>query len=1575
MNPILIDNVTRDDITYKFMPDGNIQIKVPRMRAFVYDGPKHRNLQELYPDLFPDVLGLYQQRKRRRIYQGLASNLNPRNFGFKSRKSLQEFLEEHDLESKEALLTYIATLDDFDITAAYTLTDWKELGFTTLAEAREWQALVRKYMPSVLKVKARLYDRAFAFICTDQLRFQQPIRLNTSFRGAFMSYILPHVGLAADHLKYLDSIASTLVDTIKGFQGADMKACSVSFGLKAYFVAPGLYEGEEVQSLLTLKDENGLRAWIAEELLNDERKAIDVWSKVTRLHQVYGTQASEVVDSMMREMSKEIEKSNHVGSGLIMLCIDSGYLNLYEKDPLTAGSWIPTPDWIASRKAVINPRNINSDDCALYAVFYAKHHEELKPDSLKKISSEVTEGVNHYRKLPAYTRIQFPLPLDRRMLNHMEDLFDVNIYLWCAINGSQSFVPFDPSPRIEGHRVDVLILRITDDLGSHYVWVKNPSALVRRNASSDNQFFPCYKCCAPCSSKESLKEHMRLCVNLEGGLEKMPPTCSPQKPDECDEDYQERVAAAGRPELAFNAHHSLIQCPAYMDLDFEASNESCTGQGGGKTTNLTKQVPNSAKLLVYQNHPKKLGEVCNECTTERSCPQHSKVLHTETFEGSDCVRQLIEAIKHWSRIIYEKFYTKIVPIKWTKESRKAFDTATDCCICHGKLMKDTKWQGDGDEDEEDMDFEASMEAVSEVRLKKVAHHCHYTGHVYGAAHNSCNLKVKVKRKIPVFAHYNMNYDGHFILDALRPSDYDQLRVLPMNNEKYKAFTMLMKDTSRIVAVDKSVFKYKLGRGEGDVYAPVGTPIEGRVYEDHDRPGFVKFHNKDLFYAIVRSIQAAQGNRRAEYCIDFKDSYLFLQTGLDAACKSMADKDFEVTSMYVDTLLSKHHLTNDRLRRFIDTYAVTNDSHRDDPARVSTMLLICQIMGWAKDLKKKQGKFSKSDPEYIELQREIEEVEAREYTDFVHHPPTARRFTFLLCRQKGVYPYEWFDSLSKMEYPGLPPKEAFFSRLHDQVEDVSQLKDGKTLQKRWEFANLVWHWYGFQTFRDYHMHYLDLDVYLLTDAMNNFRRYFIDSFEIDPIHFTTLPGAAWQACLRHTKCKMELFGPGEVEMYHFCEAGIRGGLSTVGTLRYARANNPNLPDHYYPKLRQSYINYVDCNGLYGFIMKCRKLPYRGYQWVDLDKDMLMGIDVDGDVGYFVEVDVHLPLDKHEWQADFPCLPESIAIKRKDLSPFQQNLTKRDGDKKLMATLRPKEHYIVHLKTLQEAIRQGWIVDKVHRALEFEQRAWMEPYITFNTLKRLAAKEVDDSYGSDFYKLMSNIVFGKTMEDIRKHENVTVIRTDCDYKTAKRYLNDPHFGGFIPINSEIMAVKRSRRTITLNKPVMVGMAILDLSKQHMQDFWYNTLKKDFGSDIKLIYTDTDSFIFQVFTSIDFDAYMRNNPRFHDSTPGLFSNETDSPIVEAAAIRSKMYSLMLADKSQKSTAKGVNKTVRKTLMHDAYVDCILQSKSSDVVQFQLRSKGHTVKMMRQKKLGLSPFNDKSYLIDSIRQLPHGHKDIPRP
>ena len=366
--------------------------------------------------------------------------------------------------------------------------------------------------------------------------------------------------------------------------------------------------------------------------------------------------------------------------------------------------------------------------------------------------------------------------------------------------------------------------------------------------------------------------------------------------------------------------------------------------------------------------------------------------------------------------------------------------------------------------------------------------------------------------------------------------------------------------------------------------------------------------------------------------------------------------------------------------------------------------------------------------------------------------------FDLMIRKGVYPYDYMDSFDKFNEK-LPSKEEFYSLLND--EHISD--------KDYEHAQNVWNTFYLNNMGDFHDLYLRSDVLLLTDVFENFRKIRLEYYKLDPCHYFTSPGLSWDAMLKMTNIKLELMT--DIDMFQFIEKGLRGGISYIAN-RYGEANNKYMKT-YDNKNTSKYIMYLDANNLYGWAMS-QYLPTGGFRWMtqkQIDKANLAKYEVDSKKGLILEVDLDYPEKLHDLHNDYPLASEKLKVTQDMLSPYCKKIADKYGIsiglvQKLIPTLSKKENYVLHYRNLQLYLDLGLKITKVHRVLEFNQTPWLKQYIDFNTEKRKNAK---NAFEKDFFKLMNNSVFGKTMENIRKRVDVRLVTDDKKFIKTKQQAN--------------------------------------------------------------------------------------------------------------------------------------------------------------------------------------------------------------
>ena len=385
----------------------------------------------------------------------------------------------------------------------------------------------------------------------------------------------------------------------------------------------------------------------------------------------------------------------------------------------------------------------------------------------------------------------------------------------------------------------------------------------------------------------------------------------------------------------------------------------------------------------------------------------------------------------------------------------------------------------------------------------------------------------------------------------------------------------------------------------------------------------------------------------------------------------------------------------------------------------------------------------------------------------------------------------------------------------------------------------------------------------------------------------------------------------------------------------------------------YMQYLDANNLYGWEMS-QPLPTGEFKWIKCDdgnpKDLVERFAAEKDYGYLLEVDVSYPKELHDLHNDLPFMCTKMKI---------------NGVEKLIPNLY-KRKYIIHIRALKQALDHGLVLERIHRCIRFKQSPWMKEYIDFNTRLRTAAK---NDFEKDFYKLMNNSVFGKTMENIRRHQDIRLVKNKKNYLKA---VMRPNFKSGTLLGPDLMGCEMGKVKVVMNKPVYLGQAILDLSKIIMYEFYYDYMLPKYGNNIKLCYMDTDSLVYDIETE-DFykdiaeDVEARFDTSGYCDRPlpvgknkkviGLMKDELGGEVMkEFVSLRPKMYSYRVGN-SEPKKCKGIKKcVVKKTITFEDYKKCLFEGRNVYKSQLQFRSNKHEVKTLEVSKLALNSQDDKS-------------------
>lgn len=453
--------------------------------------------------------------------------------------------------------------------------------------------------------------------------------------------------------------------------------------------------------------------------------------------------------------------------------------------------------------------------------------------------------------------------------------------------------------------------------------------------------------------------------------------------------------------------------------------------------------------------------------------------------------------------------------------------------------------------------------------------------------------------------------------------------------------------------------------------------------------------------------------------------------------------------------------------------------------------------------------------------------------------------------------------------------------------------------------------------------------------------------------------------------------------------LSGGTTVVGTPRLARANNTQMPEGCYdPGNPTSFIYFLDFNSLYPSVMSEFLLPTYGFRWLsdfEIDRLEIMTIPADSDTGYILVCDIEYPDHLHDLHDAFPMCPENILVGEEDVSQYTKELAAeckvnlRPG-KKLCLTLRTKNNYAVHYRTLQCYIRHGLVLKNIHRVICFRQSLWLRDFMTYTTEKR---RNATNEFDSLLYKSVACNVFGKTIENVKQRINVRIVTSP---ETLRRLVSKPSFQAVRVFDNNLAAVQLFRNSVKLNKPIAVGYSVLELSKLKMYEFWYDVLLTEFKDyTVSLLMSDTDSFLVHIEgesvnqNSIEQILY-KNRGKFDFSKledthplkdnanrqiPGKMKLQLPNAVImEAVVLSSKCYSI-LTNRGSLTAMKGASGS----LQHEIFKDCIEREKCYVGKIKSVKNFGQTLYHVSTERRMLSPIDTKRFYFSANQSASYGH------
>ncbi|PFX12774.1 putative uncharacterized transposon-derived protein F54H12.3 [Stylophora pistillata] len=1229
------------------------------------------------------------------------------------------------------------------------------------------------------------------------------------------------------------------------------------------------------------------------------------------------TDGEELYEESVEKMMESLATFLRNKSGWVFNRVEGLDLHTVKYTPFKGSSYIKLPKHLESKKTIINMKN-KDEECFKWCVTRALHPVQSNPKRITKILRKQAEKL-------VWDGIEFPMEV--KSISRFEKLnpeIGVNVYMY-----ENGLNPLRVSSIT--HAVNVVdLLLISEGDKKHYCLIKNLSRLVSSSLSkNEHKKFICRRCLNYFGSQSVLDTHSELCQDHEAVSEKMPKEGT----------Y-----------LSFKNHQKQMTMPFTIYADFESLIKPLdTVQADPKhcyTEKKQQHIPISFCYYV-------------KCTFDDSYSK--RVEYTAKSEDEDVAQTFVEALEDEVRSIYKNHPTK--EMIFTDIDAAKFQDATCCWLC-------------GEDFEEEKD--------------KVRDHCHYTGKFRGAAHNSCNLKFQRPKFIPVVLHNLANYDAHLFVRNLGVSEGD-IDCIPNNEEKYISFT-------KHIVVDKFFNKEKEKDVEVkrelrfiDSFKFMASSLD-KLVNNLAKKGESFFQNTRKYYSgeklnllmrkgvypyeWVNSIQKLD-----ETQLPPKEAFFSVLSG-----KGISDKDYihaqNVWSVFrCKTFRDYHNLYNrsdvlllaDVFENFRE---LCKENYDLDPCWYFTapglawdaclklteieLELLSDInmlhmfeAGIRGGISMISTRHAKANNKYME-----KSFDPSQPSKFITYLDANNLYGWAMSKSLPTGGFKWVDEkdfgkwksfacILEVDLNGVKkelhdhfndyppaPENLLIGKVHKLVCTLNEKKKyivhHETLKHYMSLGIEIGKIHRVIRFNEspWMKEYIDLNTKLRAKAKNEFEKDF----------YKLMNNAVFGKTMENIRKRVDvrLVTREEKAKKLTNKAGIRGGISMIST-RHAKANNKYMEKSFDPTQPSKFITYLDANNLYGWAMS-KSLPTGGFKWVD-EKDFgkwksfacILEVDLNG-----------VKKELHDHFNDYPPAPENLLIGKVH---------------KLVCTLNEKKKYIVHHETLKHYMSLGIEIGKIHRVIRFNESPWMKEYIDLNTKLRAKAK---NEFEKDFYKLMNNAVFGKTMENIRKRVDVRLVTRE---EKAKKLTNKVNFKHRTIFSEDLCAIHMGKTQIVFNKPLYLGMSILDISKTLMYDFHYNYIKPKYPEGrSKLLFTDTDSLCYEIQTKDFYRDITNDVGRLFDTSNireghssgiptgvnkkviGMFKDEAGGKIIEEfVGLRAKLYSYkMFDDGGEKKKCKGVKQgVVDRTISFDDYKRCLFGGGKQLRKMNTLRSRKHEMYM----------------------------------
>ena len=565
-----------------------------------------------------------------------------------------------------------------------------------------------------------------------------------------------------------------------------------------------------------------------------------------------------------------------------------------------------------------------------------------------------------------------------------------------------------------------------------------------------------------------------------------------------------------------------------------------------------------------------------------------------------------------------------------------------------------------------------------------------------------------------------------------------------------------------------------------------------------------------------------------------------------------------------------------------------------------------------------------------------------------------------CKTKTLYPYgyfgldDWGTTTKSYDSEAANGSKATYQEVigNLKIEDFkpSLLNKLPTQEEVDNFNNEN----SNKTGKDLTIEYLQNDVEILDYCMNEYVKLSMKEFKLNLLHYVSLPGYSFDCWLMSSGVTLDTLQ--DKQMLDDFVGAKRGGICGI------------MGDRYIDNSDGKTIWYIDANNLYGYAMM-QKLPYMDFHFTTtttLDTrgylDVILNTPDDSDHGYYIVCDIDYTNECKERTEQLALMPNKRKINDTELG-----YRERDGGKaisgkllhrseKLILDQNNKTEYMVHYWMLKFYVKMGVKVTKIYRVIKSKQDYICSDYIQNNTNKRATAKTEAEK---DVRKLMNNSLYGRMCMNplhffqskfLHDEEKIMKSVSKPTFKKITRY-------------RDYSQIEYTKKKIEYDSPIYVGVTILELSKLHMNDVFYNILQPSL-KDLTLHYMDTDSFVLSYSEGKVSDEHMDLSNldiaiKTNNKVPGKFKHELGSRIiVEFIALSPKTYSFKNYSKNTKE--KGIKK--HNNARHIDYYDALMNNTQRTVDECRIQKVGDNMTTTKTSKISLNTFDDKRFYVNNI-------------